>query len=129
MDSAAANQDHYDGRTSFSPLHREDQVEESHYPVVLRGADAVGEMLQLVARLVLSYALFSFLINCLCSALHRLRLPKEAGDTYTNSASLSPLAITFQTRITKEYSPVGGREWKGIEKGHTDEDGSSIYGM
>ncbi len=59
LDSAAANQDHYDGRTSFSPLHREDQVEESHYPVVLRGADAVGEMLQLVARLVLSYALFS----------------------------------------------------------------------
>ncbi len=73
-----------------------------------------------------SSALFTFLINCLCSALRRLGLPKEAGNTYTISASLSPLAITFQTRITEECSLAGGREWKGVEKGHTNEDGLAI---
>ncbi len=72
-----------------------------------------------------SSALFTFLINCLCSALRRLGLPKEAGNTYTISASLSLLAITFQTRIRrmltcrrKRVEGRGERTYKRRRFGH-----------
>ncbi|PBK62291.1 hypothetical protein ARMSODRAFT_1024533 [Armillaria solidipes] len=61
-------------------------------------ADAVGEMFQLVAR---------------------------PTPILSVEMSRDIIAFTFKTRITEECSPVGGRERKGLEKGHTNKDGFS----